>query len=97
MCLMLGGGGCEEQMKPQYPVTPACLAHKSKLQLLALIQLGLGLALLFVAPQRAYTVLLTGALLGCITLNLDYCCCIFYMLYAMFDFVAGIDPIGLLV
>ena len=62
-----------------------------------MIQLGLGLALLFVAPNRAMTVLLTGALLGCITLNLDYCCCIFYMLYAMFDFVAGIDPIGLLV
>ena len=62
-----------------------------------MIQLGLGLGLLFVSPDRALTVLLTTAMLGCITLNLDYCCCIFYMFYAMFDFVAGIDPIGLLV
>tara|TARA_B110000285_G_C14749392_1_gene434478 strand:- start:335 stop:571 length:237 start_codon:yes stop_codon:yes gene_type:complete len=42
------------------------------------------------------TVLLTAAMLGCITLNLDYCCCIFYIFYALFDFIAGIDPIGLL-
>ena len=48
-------------------------------------------------PNRALTILLTAAMLSCITLNLDYCCCIFYIFYAGFDFIAGIDPIGLAV
>ena len=38
MCLMLGGG-MGSAMEPQFPPTAACKAHKSKIQLVAIIQI----------------------------------------------------------
>lgn len=47
MCLFMGGGGMGEAMEPQFPPTDAAKAHKSRLQMIALVHLILAIAAMF--------------------------------------------------
>ena len=98
MCLMLGGGSFNDALKPQFPPTAAAEEQKKKLQIVGIIQLCLAIALLILSgAQMGMMQLITVMCLFCATMNYNYCCLLFYIVYTGFDFLQNLDPLGLYV
>ena len=96
MCLMLGGGGMDNMMKPMFPPNAECLKHKSRIQIIGFIHLFLAMGLLITSgASMGFSSLLTVMCLFCATMNMNYCCLLIYIVYTLFDFIQIVDPVGL--
>ena len=81
------GGGMGSAMEPQFPPTAACKAHKSKIQLVAIVQILLALPVIFMTGGNGIYSIVACMCLFCSTMSFNYCCVLIYIILTFMDFL----------
>ena len=91
MCLMFPGMG--RNREPPFPLTDKARSLTQTLQIVCLIHFIV--AVIYLMNGGSFTSLITPLILCCATCQYQYNCLMFYMFYAIIDFIFCIEPCGI--
>merc|ERR1711865_878306 len=94
MCLFFPGMGMRQE--PPFPLTDKARKMTQTLQIVSLVHFTLALIVMFTIGG-SFTMLITPLILCCATCSYQYFCLMFYIFYALIDFIGFIEPCGLLI
>ena len=98
MCLFFPGMGMNQE--PPFQLTVKAKQMTQTLQIISLIHFTLVLIIMFTVGGGgfgSFTMLITPLILCCATCSYQYFCLMFYIFYAIIDFIGFIEPCGLLI